>query len=1082
MLITLFIGIIFACDPGFTEIDIQITTKSWGSEVSWFITSTCSVQSGTYGNYQTSHDSCCLENGEHNLICIDSWGDGWGEGFMIVDDGLYCNDFATGHEQRFVFTVGNSNPGGQTSSTTTLQPGCVANSVKQDLILMIDYSGSISQDEWVMQRDFAATIVEDHLPPDSRVAAMGFGQRIAADGWYFGYDQFSTLTEAAFYLRFHITKLGGSTYLESALEYAITSGNIDWDDQPERKRLMMILTDGKATDSPCTQDATLRALDVKVMVIGIGSQFETEKIECLVNDVDKDIIFVENFEGLSGYTDQVGSLTCQTTQVWKLSEVKAGGNFKFIEYINTDASFSGETQIQIRSNLLQEQFNITNRRIPQGSRVVLGSESEIVLDGCCKEDLSAQDQICNPSNVTCFYFPTAFSSDYVNNPSQTTNWYISVSEFFQYSNEMHMLEEVSWDLSFPVVESERSLELKQLGYDATQGANYRVSCDLGGSPGVTNLAECVRPCNNTMQCNNGADSGSNSCDQNAGCQCSPDGFYAGTTSCERIPEPSGCIVLVDASDTSKQIVRWNASAGSQVYGYTIREGISGEKTSFTGVLEYEASIPFSELEDYGIGVKAIGMLDVNLTSDPPRRQAMRWSSEVDCPHVLYTNIPTKTPSGIPTATPTHYQPWAFLGDFATDANGNVIPLVYSIEEMKVVTIRTYFSVPFATDVNWTLSRNDAIVESGTVTFPPDALASGGDIQRVSLQNIDTIGEYKFSLVESQQQLPDDPTNRTTYLLYDPYEIELDVRAAEQTPTLQPTHIQPFALVSSSSIDNVTGEFSPLSYYSNEDILVEVRITASPDYALGVRWVLSNEDGTITYETGTIDFPPLALFNQRDLQTIRLTNASLPNSADETLYSFSLLESNSIFPDEEIPRPTYRLYTPFHQINIRVLKPLPIDTFSETVTETKSELDWWLILIIVGGGLLLAAFIAFIAYSYYKKYKQEKEIRKDAEHNLALEEDGMAGFFERGGVADEHVQDNPLHASKTDLFTLSHAHDKQAQMIHVANDDKPFEFSQKRTFGPRQINRSSLSENAPPDSPKRQVYAVNYQANNNGLQE
>ena len=39
------------------------------------------------------------------------------------------------------------------------------------------------------------------------------------------------------------------------------------------------------------------------------------------------------------------------------------------------------------------------------------------------------------------------------------------------------------------------------------------------------------------------------------------------------------------------------------------------------------------------------------------------------------------------------------------------------------------------------------------------------------------------------------------------------------------------------------------------------------------------------------------------------------------------------------------------------------------------------------------------------FGEEQEIRKDAEHNLALEEDGMAGFFERGGVADEHVQDN-----------------------------------------------------------------------------
>ena len=53
----------------------------------------------------------------------------------------------------------------------------------------MDYSGSISSTEWQQETNFASELTRYHLPPDTRVAAMGFGNTpYNKKDFYFGFD------------------------------------------------------------------------------------------------------------------------------------------------------------------------------------------------------------------------------------------------------------------------------------------------------------------------------------------------------------------------------------------------------------------------------------------------------------------------------------------------------------------------------------------------------------------------------------------------------------------------------------------------------------------------------------------------------------------------------------------------------------------------------------------------------------------------------------------------------------------------------------------------------------------------------
>ena len=98
---------------------VSLTTKSWGSEISWNIDSEI-MSARTYGNDRVYTQAVCLTPGPHTLNMVDSFGDGWNGATISVGNVLVNagSDFNNGKSASAMFTIA----GGTTSPGVTLAP------------------------------------------------------------------------------------------------------------------------------------------------------------------------------------------------------------------------------------------------------------------------------------------------------------------------------------------------------------------------------------------------------------------------------------------------------------------------------------------------------------------------------------------------------------------------------------------------------------------------------------------------------------------------------------------------------------------------------------------------------------------------------------------------------------------------------------------------------------------------------------------------------------------------------------------------------------------------------------------------
>ena len=76
---------------------IQIKTKDWGHENSYSI-GEC-VSKKVYAAGKTYKERCCLTPGKYNLVCKDSFQDGWHGGYLKIKGKKYCDDFLSGNQK-----------------------------------------------------------------------------------------------------------------------------------------------------------------------------------------------------------------------------------------------------------------------------------------------------------------------------------------------------------------------------------------------------------------------------------------------------------------------------------------------------------------------------------------------------------------------------------------------------------------------------------------------------------------------------------------------------------------------------------------------------------------------------------------------------------------------------------------------------------------------------------------------------------------------------------------------------------------------------------------------------------------------
>jgi len=94
-------------DSGTTTValDMKLSTKSWGNEVSWTFGTCSSLSEGSYGNNQDYSEECTVAPGTYTLTCTDSYGDGWHGGYLTIQGTKYCRDFKSGSSKTVSVTV-----------------------------------------------------------------------------------------------------------------------------------------------------------------------------------------------------------------------------------------------------------------------------------------------------------------------------------------------------------------------------------------------------------------------------------------------------------------------------------------------------------------------------------------------------------------------------------------------------------------------------------------------------------------------------------------------------------------------------------------------------------------------------------------------------------------------------------------------------------------------------------------------------------------------------------------------------------------------------------------------------------------
>ena len=82
---------------------MKLTTKRYGSEQNWKV-GTCS-NLVRYSSYRTYNEQCCLPAGNYDLICKDSYGDGWNGGYIEIQGTRYCERFTSGREKAIEISI-----------------------------------------------------------------------------------------------------------------------------------------------------------------------------------------------------------------------------------------------------------------------------------------------------------------------------------------------------------------------------------------------------------------------------------------------------------------------------------------------------------------------------------------------------------------------------------------------------------------------------------------------------------------------------------------------------------------------------------------------------------------------------------------------------------------------------------------------------------------------------------------------------------------------------------------------------------------------------------------------------------------
>ena len=254
--------------------------------------------------------------------------------------------------------------------------------------------------------------------------------------------------------------------------------------------------------------------DIRSYIAAIGLQdsinFDRELIECIVEDPDTDVVYVDP-TNTSHARQTLLDLLCVDEYQFKITEIKATEP-RFVELYNfgKDIPFNelslSFTSLRSFGGENATEFGTNSMIIPQGEFFTFYDDvygDDAPVDGLC------EDQLC--FNMTMEGFEDMNETEWIVT-AHAGESYVEVTPTEEY-----------WSN----VGDEYSYELRALGYNTEYGLNWRQSCSVGGSinaPPDTTCSWSEGQCTDDSLCTMNGDVDGHCDSKRTFCECPSAGF------------------------------------------------------------------------------------------------------------------------------------------------------------------------------------------------------------------------------------------------------------------------------------------------------------------------------------------------------------------------------------------------------------------------------------------------------------------------------------------------------------------------------------------------------------------------------
>ncbi|CAH1788338.1 unnamed protein product [Owenia fusiformis] len=191
----------------------------------------------------------------------------------------------------------------------------VCGDLKYDIAVLLDRSGSVPEDDYILMLDFVASVVNDLdiSPTDVQVAIVTFSSEVQIEFNLNRYQSRSSLRTAI--LNLPSTTEGATNHadaLAAAADVIFVEGNGDRLDVPN---LVMVITDGKSSvneDRTESEATRVKAMpDTVIVTIGIGPELSANDLNIIASDPDEAYVFrVNSFLDLAGIKTTLLTRAC----------------------------------------------------------------------------------------------------------------------------------------------------------------------------------------------------------------------------------------------------------------------------------------------------------------------------------------------------------------------------------------------------------------------------------------------------------------------------------------------------------------------------------------------------------------------------------------------------------------------------------------------------------------------------------------------------------------------------------------------------------------------------------------------------